>query len=96
MQASNNNNSQIQRHVITSPALKSLLQKESNIHSSSATDHLQIIQQRKRQELNDYLMVCTQRLSSIIDPTESLHDIHHSEHNFVHSIVKRTCKSWCS
>lgn len=96
MQASNNHNHNIQRHVITSPALKSLLQKDSNIQSSSVADHLQIIQSRKRQELNDYLMVCTQRLSSVIDPTEGLHDIHHGQHNFVHSIIKRTCKSWCS
>lgn len=99
MQTSNNDTKiikQCQNHIITSPALKMLLQKESNIHNSSVNDHLEIIQARKRQELNDYILVCTQRLESVIDPTRNLHDTSTSEHNFVHSIVKRTCRLWCS
>lgn len=86
--------------TITSPALKSLLTRESGIQATSANSHIEAIQQRKRQELNDYLLVCTQRLRSVISPIDEIrNDITttaaHMPHDRVYAIMKKTSRTWC-
>jgi len=95
MSSSNNRNAVVQSHTLNAPALKSILMAESGIEAKSVNDHIDAIQQRKRQELNDYLLVCKQRLKSVIDPVRDIDDIHKG-HGRVYSIMKRTCKSWCN
>ena len=94
MQASNKRNETVQYHTLNAPALKGILMRESNIQASSVNDHIEAIQQRKRQELNDYLLVCHQRLKSIIDPVGDLQTTQRDSKK-IYSIIKKTSRGWC-
>jgi hypothetical protein len=103
-QATNQATSQAtSKATITSPALKSLLARESGIQATSANSHIEAIQKRKRQELNDYLLVCTQRLRSIISPIDDITittappaaPAAHMPHDRVYAIMKKTSRNWC-
>jgi hypothetical protein len=72
------------------PILRHLLTEASGIKSSRVEEHVRLVQERKRQELRDYVIVCIQRLDpqrpSLLPPPD-----HHSN---VHAIMEETLRRW--
>jgi len=72
------------------PILRNILIKKSELKDvSNAADHVNLIESRKKQKLQDYVLVCIQRLNRPQDSDKPTDD--YSE---VHSIVKQTLQRW--
>lgn len=73
------------------PILRHILTEASGIKSSRAEEHINLVRERKRQELQDYVIVCLQRLDSTPFQTESLASGRHRE---VHNVIEETLRRW--
>ena len=79
-----------ERQGPVNPILRHLLTEASGIKSARVEEHVRLVQERKRQELRDYVIVCIQRLDpqrpSLLPPPD-----HHSN---VHAIMLETLRRW--
>eukprot|EP00960_Hanusia_phi_P038509 753470-Hanusia_phi.AAC.1 len=79
------------KNNVVNPILRHIIEEESGIKSAKVEEHLKIIQERKRQELHDYIVVCVQRLQTKHDLPERPRTEEPCE---VQQIVRETLRRW--